>query len=69
MKTNLQKFRDLFDEMGIEYEVVVHAGDIKELQIYHKHLYHDFRDNKVKNAVSIAFNSNDEFMYFDGMSI
>lgn len=67
MITDLQKFKDLLDEMGIKYQIDVHGNNIKELGIYSEHLYADWRGN-VNNAVSIVFDSNDKFMYFEGMS-
>lgn len=67
MNTDLQKFKNLLDEIGVEYQVDIHANDIKELGIYPEHLYHNWKD-EVDNAVSIVFDANDKFMYFEGMS-
>lgn len=67
MRTDLQKFQDLLDELGINYQINVHAGDVKELEIYPEYLYHNHK-NEVNNNVSIVFNANDKFMYFEGMS-
>lgn len=75
MKTDLQKFKDLLDELEIGYHIDIHAGNIKELGILPKYLYCDthhqdifYYKNKVRNAVSIVFDKNDEFMFFEGMS-
>ncbi len=67
MKTDLQKFKDLLDEMGIKYQIDVHGNNIKELGIYPAYLYTDWR-GKGCNAVSVVFDSEDKFMYFEGMS-
>ena len=67
MKTDVQKFKDLLDEMGIKYQIDVRGNDIKELGIYPDHLYADWR-GKGRNAVSIVFDSEDKFMYFEGLS-
>ena len=66
MKTNLQKFKDLLDELGVKYQIDNHAGDIKELEIYPEHLYQ--LNNGANNAVSVVFDSDDKLMYFEGMS-
>ena len=68
MKTDLQKFKDLLDEIGVEYSVCQHANDIKELGIHLEYLYRNKLTNKVNNAVSIVFNADDKFMYFEGIS-
>lgn len=67
MRTDLQKFKDLLNEIGVEYQIDIHARDVKELGIYPKHLYHDW-NSEVNNAVSIVFDADDKFMYFEGMS-
>lgn len=67
MKTDLQKFKDLLDETGIKYRINIHSKNIKELGIYPEYLYHNWKD-EVNNAVSIVFDSDDKFMYFEGMS-
>ena len=67
MKTDLQRFKDLLDEIGIEYQIDVHGGDIKELEIYSEFLYHNHK-GETNNNVSIVFDANDKFMYFEGMS-
>lgn len=67
MKTDLQKFKDLLDETGIKYQIDIHARNVKELGIYQEYLYHDWK-GEVNNAVSIVFDSDDKFMYFEGMS-
>ena len=53
--------------MGVKYQINVRGNNIKELGIYPEHLYTDWR-GKGHNAVSIVFNSEDRFMYFEGMS-
>ena len=67
MNTDLQKFKDLLDEMGIKYQIDVHCNDIKELGIDPEHFYADWR-GKRGNAVSIVFDAEDKFMYFEGIS-
>lgn len=67
MKTDLQKFKSLLDEIGIKYQIDIHGNNIKELGIFPEYLYTDWR-GKGNNAVSIVFDSNDKFMYFEGIS-
>lgn len=71
MKTNLQNFKNLFDEMGIEYEVIIHAGNIKEMQIHPKHIYQNpkIHSKRSGNAVSIDFDTDDKFICFHGETI
>lgn len=68
MKTDLQKFVELFDEMGIKYWINIHANNVKELEIDPKSLYHNHK-NEVDNAVSIVFDADNKFMYFEGMRV
>ena len=65
--TDLQKVKDLLDELGVKYQIDVHVGDVKELEIYPEYLYHNHK-NEVNNNVSIVFDADDKFMYFEGMS-
>lgn len=67
MRTDLQKFQNLLDELGIIYQIAVHVGGVKELEIYPEYLYHNHK-NEVNNNVSIVFDANDKFMYFEGIS-
>jgi len=67
MKTDLQKFIDLLNELEIKYQISYHAYNIKELEICSEYLYHNYK-NEVNNHVSIVFNAKDKFMYFEGMS-
>lgn len=65
--TDLEKFEKLFNEIGIKYQINIHAKDVKELEIYTEYLYRNHK-NEVNNNVSIVFDANDKFMYFEGMS-
>lgn len=67
MRTDLQKVKELLNELGVKYQIDTHAGDVKELEIYPEHLYHNHKD-EVNNNVSIVFDADDKLMYFEGMS-
>ena len=67
MKTDLQKFEDLLNELGVKYQINTHAMGVKELGIYPDHLYRNYKD-EVNNSVSIVFDKDNKFIYFEGMN-
>lgn len=71
MRTDFQKFTDLLNETGVEYEIIIHARGVKEIQIHPKFIYQvlQFKQKKTSNTVSIDFNADDKFMCFHGETL
>lgn len=67
MKTDLQKFKDLLDEIGVKYFTCIHANNITELGIDFEYLYRNKHTNEINNAVSIVFDADNKLMYFEGI--
>lgn len=59
MKTDLQKFKEFFDEMNIEYHIYT-DGDENYMWIDDIHLVHNYAA-----TLKIIFNDDDEFVKFE----
>lgn len=59
MKTDLQKYKDFFDEMGIRYKVTKHQNEMISLDINEEHIYYVYG-----NSICIRFNDEEEFVEF-----
>lgn len=68
MKTDLQKFKDLLNELEVGYKICNHVEGVRELCIHPKHVYQGYCKNE-HNVASIVFDKDEKFMYFDGISI
>lgn len=60
MKTDLKKYKDFFDEMGIGYEVVKHQNEMISLNINEEHIYYSYG-----NSICIRFDNEEKFVEFE----
>ena len=59
MKTDLQKYKDFFDEMGIDYEVENTRSGLIRMSISRKHIFYSYG-----NSIYIMFDENEKFGEF-----
>ena len=59
MRTDLQMYKDFFDEMGIDYEVYEDEDGSFSLEIDQKHMHYFY-----ENVVTIEFDEDENFVEF-----
>lgn len=59
MKTDLNKYKYFFNEMGIDYQVITHEHQI-ELRVDDKHIFHGYG-----NQLSVCFDLEEKFVEFE----
>ena len=59
MKTDLQKYEDFFDEMGIGYTITKHENEMISMDIDREHIYYFYN-----NSLCIRFDDEENFVEF-----
>ena len=60
IKTDLQKYKDFFNEMKIGYTISKRHAEIICIDIKEEHIYYSYG-----NSISIIFNNKEEFIEFE----
>lgn len=61
--TDLQKFKNFFDDMNIEYDVTEKSNGVKVLTINDKHIYYSY-----SNTIEVLFEpKHEDFIEFEAL--